>query len=98
MPKHPKPGDKAPDGKILAIDGSGNSSTLLTEAKKMATAAGSDKVILCFDAITCPFYRAYCAKEMAEVAVAYGVPTLHVYVEAEPATFSTRAGCTASRR
>jgi hypothetical protein len=82
-PKHPKPGDKAPDGKILAIDGSGNSSTLLTEAKKMAAAAGSDKVILCFDAITCPFFRAYAAEDLYKVA--NGVPQLHVYLrEAEP--------------
>jgi len=81
-PKHPNPGDIAPDGKILSIDG-GAASTLLAEAKKMATAAGSDKVIICFDAITCPFYRAYAAEDLYKVA--NGVPQLHVYLrEAEP--------------
>jgi len=83
MPKHPKVGDIAPDGKILATDGSGASSMLLTEAKKMAQAAGSDKVIICFDAITCPFFRAYAAEDLFKVA--NGVPQLHVYLrEAEP--------------
>lgn len=82
QPKHPKVGDIATDGKILSVDG-GEASTLLTEAKKMATAAGSDKVIICFDAITCPFYRAYAAEDLH--AVAQGVPQLHVYLrEAEP--------------
>lgn len=57
VPKHPKVGEVAPDGKILSIDGTG-SSTLLIEAKKLAKAAGSKKVLLCFDAITCPFFRA----------------------------------------
>jgi len=81
-PKHPKVGDIAPDGKILSIDG-GASSTLLAEAKKMAAKAGSDKVIICFDAITCPFYRAYAAEDLH--AAAQGVPQLHVYLrEAEP--------------
>jgi len=81
-PKHPKPGDIAPDGKILSIDG-GEPSTLLAEAKKMATAAASDKVIICFDAITCPFFRAYAAEDLHKVA--NGVPQLHVYLrEAEP--------------
>ena len=57
-PKHPKDGETAPDGKIYAIDGSETASTLLTEARKVAAAAGSSKVIICFDGMTCPFYRA----------------------------------------
>jgi len=82
QPKHPKDGELAPDGKILSIDG-GAASTLLAEAKKMATAAGSDKVIICFDAITCPFHRAYAAEDLHYAA--NGVPQLHVYLrEAEP--------------
>jgi len=81
-PKHPKAGEIAPDGKILSING-GEPSTLLTEARKMAKAAGSDKVILCFDAITCPFFRAYAAEDLYKVA--NKVPQLHVYLrEAEP--------------
>ena len=81
-PKHPKEGEAAPDGKILSIDG-GASSTLLAEAKKLAAAAQSDKVLLCFDAITCPFFRAYCAEDLYKVT--NGVPMLHVYLrEAEP--------------
>ena len=101
-PKHPQPGDKVPDGKILSISGD-KPSTLLTEAKKLAAEAGSSKVsaaapppprrrcdchhinrqphrqrrlpylspaspasqvILCFDAITCPFFRAYAAEDL----------------------------------
>lgn len=82
-PKHPKEGEVAPDGPIMAIDGSGTTSTLLTEARKMAAAANSDKVIICFDAITCPFFRAYAAEDLFKVA--NGVPQLHVYLrEAEP--------------
>ena len=81
-PKHPKPGDLAPDFKILSVDG-GEPSTLLTEARKLATAQGSSKVILCFDAITCPFFRAYAAEDLHKAA--NGVPQLHVYLrEAEP--------------
>ena len=57
MPKHPNEGDVVPDGKILSIEG-GEASTLLTEAKKIAAAAGSAKGAICFDAITCPFFRA----------------------------------------
>lgn len=83
VPKHPKPGEVAPDGPIFKTDGSLEESTLLTEAKKMAEAAGSDKVIICFDAITCPFFRAYAAEDLYKVA--NGVPQLHVYLrEAEP--------------
>eukprot|EP00940_MAST-03C_sp_MAST-3C-sp2_P002085 g2085.t1 len=82
VPKHPKPGEVAPDGKIISVDG-GKESTLLTEARKMAKAAGSDKVIISFDAITCPFFRAYCAEDLFKVS--NGVPHLHVYIrEAEP--------------
>ena len=80
--KSPNVGDIAPDGKILSIKG-GPSSTLLTEAKKMAEAAGTSKVILSFDAITCPFYRAYAAEDLYKQS--NGVPQLHVYLrEAEP--------------
>ena len=64
-PKHPKDGETAPDGKILAIDGSGTTSTLLAEAKKVAEKAGTSKVIVCFDGMTCPFYRA-CAPPSVE--------------------------------
>lgn len=82
VPKHPKEGDIAPDGKILSIDGK-EPSTLLAEARKLASAAGSKKVIVCFDAITCPFFRAYAAEDLYKVAG--GVPQLHVYLrEAEP--------------
>jgi len=82
VPKHPKVGDIATDGKILSVDG-GAESTMLTEAKKLAEAAGSDKVIICFDAITCPFFRAYAAEDLHNVA--QGVPQLHIYLrEAEP--------------
>lgn len=81
--KSPNVGDKAPDGKILSISGDGTSSTLLTEAKKMAAAAGSSKVILSFEGVTCPFYRSYCAEDMYKAS--NGVPALHVYIrEAEP--------------
>ena len=65
-----------PDGKILSIEG-GEASTLLTEAKKIAAAAGSTKVAICFDAITCPFFRAYAAEDMYKVM--NGIPMLHVY-------------------
>ena len=82
MPKHPVPGDIVPDGKINSVDG-GAPSTLLAEAKKLAAAKGSKKVILSFMGVTCPFYRAYAAKDLAKVA--NGVPTLHVSLrEAEP--------------
>lgn len=81
--KAPQPGSKVPDGKILALDPADGESTLLTEAKKLAEAAGSDKVILAFDGVTCPFFRLYAAESLA--AAAAGTPTLHVYIrEAEP--------------
>jgi len=80
--KAPQVGEIAPDAKILSIDG-GAPSTLLTEAKKLAAAKGSKKVILSFDAVTCPFYRAYAAQDMYKAAG--GCPALHVYLrEAEP--------------
>ena len=82
-PKHPKEGEVAPDGPIWGVDDISKKSTLLTEAKKLAAAAGSKKVIVCFDAITCPFFRAYAAEDLFKVA--NGVPQLHVYLrEAEP--------------
>lgn len=83
VPKHPKTGEAAVDGTILNVDDPSKSSTLLAEARKLATAAGSKKVMICFDAITCPFYRAYAAEDMHKVS--NGVPQLHVYLrEAEP--------------
>lgn len=70
------------DGKILSVDG-GQSSTLLTEAKKLAATKRSKLVILSFMGVTCPFYRAYAAEDLCKAA--NGVPTLHVYLrEAEP--------------
>ena len=72
----------APDAPILSIDG-GASSTLLSEAKKAAASQGSKLAIICFDAITCPFFRAYAAEDLHKAA--NGVPQLHVYLrEAEP--------------
>ncbi len=81
-PSHPTVGEVVPDGKILSIAG-GAPSTLLTEAKKLAAASGSDKVILSFDGFTCPFYRAYAAEDLWKAS--NNVPVLHVYLrEAEP--------------
>jgi len=83
IPKHPKDGELAPDGKIFAVDGSGKESTLLEEAKTAAAAAGSDRVIIAFDGMTCPFYRGYCMEDL--YAASKGCPKLHVYIrEAEP--------------
>jgi len=83
--KAPQPGDVVPDSKILSLEAGGPDSTLLTEARKLAAEAGSDKVVLAFDAVTCPFFRLYAGEEFAEAAVAAKVPTLHVYLrEAEP--------------
>ena len=83
--KAPQPGDVVPDSKILSLDANGPESTLLTEARKLAEAAGSKKVILAFDAVTCPFFRLYAGQEFAQAAIKAGVPTLHVYIrEAEP--------------
>lgn len=82
-PKHPKDGEDAVDGKILSIDGNNTESTLLAEAKNIADKFDSDKVIVCFDAMTCPFYRAYAVEDLYNATK--GVPKLHVYIrEAEP--------------
>jgi len=82
-PKYPKDGETAPDGKIFSIDGKVTESTLLAEAKKVAAAAGTTKVIICFDGMTCPFYRAYAIEDL--YAVTKSVPKMHVYIrEAEP--------------
>ena len=78
--KAPQPGDIVPDSKILSLEAGGADSTLLTEARKLAEEAGSDKVVLAFDAVTCPFFRLYAAQEFAAVAVKYKIPTLHVYL------------------
>lgn len=89
-PKHPKEGEAVPDGKILSVDG-GEPSTLLAEAKKLAAASGSATVAICFDAITCPFFRAYAAEDMFKVM--NGVPMLHVYIrEAEPSDIFDAGG------
>jgi len=81
--KAPQLGDVAPDGKILNLDPSQPPSTLLAEVKKLAEAKGSTKVIIAFEAITCPFFRAYAAEDLAKAS--NGVPTLHIYQrEAEP--------------
>merc|ERR1712070_236326 len=78
----PMVGDAAIDGPIHSING-GESSTLLAEAKKLAAAAGSGKVILSFVGITCPFARAYALRDLWKASK--GVPTLFVYIrEAEP--------------
>ena len=77
-------GDVCVDGPIHSIDG-GPSSTLLSEAKKLAAAAGSDKCVISFVGITCPFARAYALKDLWNAKGSSGVPTLHVYIrEAEP--------------
>ena len=52
MSKAPKPGSVVPDSKIHSLEEGGADSTLLTEARKVAKAAKSDKVMLCFDAVT----------------------------------------------
>jgi len=82
--KSPQVGDIVPDGTIHSITPGGTDSTLLAEAKKLADAAGTTKVILSFVGITCPFARAYCFEDLAG-AVQNGVPTLTIYIrEAEP--------------
>ena len=55
-PKHPQPGDKVPDGKILSISGD-KPSTLLTEAKKLAAEAGSSKVSAAAPPLRPPPYK-----------------------------------------
>jgi len=83
VPNHPKPGEDAPDGKILSIDGKLTETTLLAEVKKISAATGSEKVMICFDGVTCPFFRAYAAEDLYKVS--NGCPMLHVYIrEAEP--------------
>jgi len=81
--KAPQPGDKVPDGPLLSLEEGGPKTTLLAEARKLAKAAGSSKVILSFDSITCPFWRSYGAEDLYYAS--NGVPTLHVYIrEAHP--------------
>ena len=81
--KAPRVGDIAPDGPLHSLKHSGPSSTLLVEVRKLAAAAGSDKVVLGFDAMTCPFWRAYCAFDLMQACGS--VPILHIYSqEAEP--------------
>jgi len=81
--KSPVVGDIVPDGTIHSINSS-QDSMLLAEAKKLAEAAGTTKVIISFVGITCPFARAYCFEDLAK-AVQNGVPTINIYIrEAEP--------------
>merc|ERR1711998_4580 len=81
--KAPKVGDIAPDGPVLSLAEDGESSTLLTEAKKLAAEAGTDKVVLGFDGMTCMFWRSYCAEQLYKAAG--DTPILHIYsMEAEP--------------
>lgn len=85
--KSPNVGDVAPDGPISSIDDDGaTKSTLLTEARKIAKAAGTTKVILSFVGITCPFARGYAFYDLYKASGGKkGVPTLNVYIrEAEP--------------
>ena len=80
----PKVGDIAPDGTVLSLEAGGPESTLLTEARKVASDAGSHKVILAFVGVTCPFYRGYAAYDLYK-ANKGKVPTLTVYQrESEP--------------
>lgn len=81
--KAPKPGSKVPDAPLYGLEEGSPSSTLLTEAKKLAVAAGTSKVIISFDSVTCPFWRAYAAEDLYRAVP--GTPILHVYIrEAHP--------------
>jgi hypothetical protein len=81
--KAPQIGDVAPDGPMHNLTAGGPSSTLLTEARKLAAIAGSDKVVLGFDGMTCPFWRSYAAFDLYQACG--NVPILHIYsLEAEP--------------
>lgn len=81
--KAPEVGDDAIDGPLLSIAEGQPETTLLVEAKKLASERGSDKVVLGFDAITCPFWRAYAAQDLYKACG--DVPILHIYQrEAEP--------------
>ena len=78
----PQPGNVVPDGPLLPLVG-GAETTLLTEARALAAKHGTSKVVISFDSVTCPFWRAYAAKDLFKAAG--GVPTLHVYIrEAHP--------------
>uniref|UniRef100_A0A7S0JD73 Thioredoxin-like fold domain-containing protein n=1 Tax=Calcidiscus leptoporus TaxID=127549 RepID=A0A7S0JD73_9EUKA len=51
--------------------------------KKLAQATGASKVIISFDSVTCPFWRAYAAEDLYRAVP--GIPTLHVCIrEAHP--------------
>jgi hypothetical protein len=81
----PNAGDLAPDGTIFSVEAGqeGTSTTLLAEARKLATEKGSEKVIISFVGITCPFARGYAFQDLHKASC--GVPTLCVYIrEAEP--------------
>uniref|UniRef100_A0A7S0JED3 Thioredoxin domain-containing protein n=1 Tax=Calcidiscus leptoporus TaxID=127549 RepID=A0A7S0JED3_9EUKA len=81
--KAPAIGKKVPDGPLLSLEEGGPSSTLLAEAKKLAQATGASKVIISFDSVTCPFWRAYAAEDLYRAVP--GIPTLHVCIrEAHP--------------
>ena len=66
-PKAPNPGDVVPDGPLLPLV-DGPETTLLTEARALAAKHGSSKVVLSFDSVTCPFWRAYAAKDLYKAA------------------------------
>merc|ERR1712146_292963 len=77
--KAPKAGDDAPDGPIFSLDKGGEPSTLLTEAKKLATGANST-VAISFDSLTCPVWRTYGGQDLSDAATKVGFPVLHIYM------------------
>lgn len=86
VPKHPKEGEALPDGKLEQLDSKLPATTLRAEVLQLAQEnPDADRVVVCFDAVTCPFFRLYSAEDLAKIHVELGVPTLHVYQrEAEP--------------
>jgi len=86
VPKHPKEGEPLPDGKLESLESNGMASSLRAEVKKIAAAnPTAERIAICFDAITCPFFRLYSAEDLAKIHQEFNVPTLHVYQrEAEP--------------
>ncbi len=64
-PKHPKEGEMLPDGRLEALEAGGRASTLRAEVKKIAAAnPDADRVVICFDAVSCPFFRLYSAEDL----------------------------------
>ena len=95
-PKHPKEGEVAPDGPIWGVDDISKKSTLLTEAKKWPRRR-SKKVIVCFDAITCPSSAPTRLKTCSRWRMACPSFTC-ISAKLSRATCLTREACTASRR